>query len=238
MRFIVSLIFLLSQFALQAQANTSVTDLDEILKKTQDFYKNESSYYIETQYKLFENHKDSHPLSTYKGEMGKMKNTYYNNVLGTEMYVGNDIMIKASHDQKAIEVSNNTLNGAEAIFNISGFLKSFKDYKVVQKEEVIRCELLAPELTSLPYGKIILYINKKDYSLQRQVMYYLHSSEYKNEKGEMVVSYPKLEINFSQVKPVSLLEKEVFNKSYYIVQNKGVIQPANNFANYKVINRI
>ncbi len=60
MRFIVSLIFLLSQFALQAQVNTSVVDLDEILKKTQDFYKNESSYYIEIQYKLFENHKDSH----------------------------------------------------------------------------------------------------------------------------------------------------------------------------------
>ena len=225
------LILITSYMGAQSHKNEQLL---EIFEKAQEVYKSKSSYFIEVQYKLFENYGDHSPLDTYKGKIAKKGDVYYNYTLGTEILSSPNITIKASHDQKAIEISRQE-NLENNFFNVKRFLEFFTDFDIQEDEGVIRCELLAPKITPLPYGKIILFIDSETYLIKKQVMYYVQSSQYKDKEGNWVESFPKLEISFSEIKPVNLIQNEVFKENYYISKNNGMILPSKKFNDFQIV---
>lgn len=238
MKFIVRtlvLVMAVSQLGYAQKKDTK--ELEVIFKKVQNVYSQNSDFQIDTKYNMYRTYIDKQPEISYDGKIARKGDVYYSDVLNTEIIQYPDRTLRVSHEQKLIELSksNEALNVSP--FKLDTFLKYFVDYSITKVNGEIRCEMVADKLTTLPYGKVIVFIDAKDYTISRQVLYYLQAVEYQKEDGSIELRSPKLELLFSGFKTKNLLNAEAFKEANYIAIANNQIIPVEKLRSYNVIDR-
>lgn len=221
------LIFICSISA-YSQENKQLTT---IFQKVSEAYTNPERISLNFSYKLYTTYKSPIVSEQYIGYYFKTKTESYMKIHNTEFMQAKGISLKVNHDQKAMLVGKNSAEIAAATpTNISGYLKYFKTKNLSSDGNNWICTLETSLYTQLPYGKIVVYVNKRTYKIEKQILYLLDKASYKNKNGIIKQDYPRLEITISDRNSF-----DVFNINTFITMHGQNYLPSKKYSNYKLL---
>lgn len=224
------LFFLLTSF----NSGNDKQKILEIIRETKKNYENLQNFEITMDYKLYSTYNSMLVTEAYSGIMIKKKETFYSKIGATEFFRDNNYFIKIDHNSKAMQYSNSKHEESYKFYNmLDKYLEYFSKFELVSDKNIWICTLSAPEISVVPYNKIIFHIDKTDHSIKKQVLYLLVENKYKNTKGKIETGFPRLEITTG--KSNNIVPANKFNIKNYVYINKGKVLPAGQFEKYKII---
>lgn len=220
-------------FSLQIQSQT----VKEILTNVQNKVTN-SNFKVNLKYQLFKGVESKKILESFNGIYIKKETNYYNKVKNTETIIGTDFLIKINHDQKAMiydkfKKGNNDPNN---MLNITALLKNFENPKVTDLGNRWKCEMIAVEYSQMPYSKIVMYINKEDYNINKQVLFLTSLMNFSDDGSKNDFNIPRLEIEYTNYSKPTKQDDYFFVKSQYIDITKSKVVPSTKYKAYEIIN--
>lgn len=197
-----------------------------------------TNFKVNLTYRLFKGIKGKKELETFKGTYIKKDKNYYNKIKNTETIIGANFLIKINHDQKALlyESFKNATPNKNNMLNIKTLLKNFEKPVLTNLRDSFKCEMVAVEYSQMPYSKIILYINKKDYSIKKQVLYLTSLINFSDDENKNDFSIPRLEIQYSNYSALTNQDKSLLKKNNYIVIINNKVRPSTKYKAYEIIN--
>ncbi|MGK4569022.1 hypothetical protein [Flavobacterium sp. 3HN19-14] len=210
-------------------------EMEGLFSKTQKVYENANSFKLATSYKLYPTYRSNTVCESYAGILFRNKEDFYCKIDKTEFIKIADTYIKVDNESKRMQLSNEKAPDPIEAYNIRALMSHFRDFSMTSTPDQFICTMTCPELTLVPYGKAIIYINKKDLTIDRQVMYMLNLNAYKNSKGKNVTDYPRLEILFSEFDSQAAIPAVKFKLETYIRKSKQVPIPAKEYKNYQIV---
>lgn len=230
------LLILLSVSSLRGQNTTAKAQIVEICKKARGKYDNTKAFSFNTVYKLYSNYTTKSVTTQYNGAAAKRGNTYYAKINNTEFVKWSDLYLKIDNDLKLMQVDK---TGEEAtdieIYDLTKMMANFKDFDLTSNSTSWICTLTAPKITFVPYSKVIIHINKADYTISKQILYLLQQTSYKDKKGKKVYSYPRVEVTFSNFQASVGPYEPKFSKGLYISTKGKKYVTANKYSTYQIV---
>ena len=121
---------------------------------------------------------------------------------------------------------------------ITGLLRYYKkSQKIIDHGKTWICELVAEHhmFSQLPYGKILLYVNKEDYSMVKQVFYFNNQVPFRdNDSKKSVRDQGRLLIEFNHDFKVEVEPRELAD--FMINEGKGN-RLTEKYASFQLIDR-
>ncbi|MDY8138482.1 hypothetical protein [Aquimarina sp. 2201CG5-10] len=209
----------------------------EIINKVKQFYDTQLSYNIEVDYTLYEDYKSSKTMESYKGVIAKEQESFYTKIHQTETLITPSDFIKVNHEEKAMiyGVSEKEKQQKIAGLNIEELLQNFQKAEIQEEDSLYRIELTSTPITGSPYGTAILEINKKDFSLIRQTLFFLQKVPLQTESGKQRLTNPRLEIVFNNFSIDNTTYRNNFELTSYVVTGKNNNKISGRFKNYQFI---
>ena len=212
------------------QTNVSV---EAILKKAEKYYAAENEYSYITAYKFFESEKSNISIENKQGAILRLNNVNYQKMDFTETFnFGNQAMV-IDNKSKTVYITKNVPK--ESVFSFASYLKNFPKKKIILHPDYWICEMAISKNALSQYYKIRFYIDKKDFSLYKQVFYISGNQEIESKGKKINLVNPRLEIILRKKTPNSLEDRMRIKKDNYFTLNKGKIVVSNKYKNYKVI---
>lgn len=218
---------LLCLFVCVATAQDKNKDVVTILKRASEKLKSEAYFSYNVKYNMYKDYTSDALQESYSGLLLKSGNTYYFKIKNTEFVSFKDYAVKVSKDEKAILISREQKQ--QFPMDIANYLQGF-DYKFLGNSTTTYiCELVPVKVSQIMFSKVILYINKKDYSIMRQTLYFLNTTE--NKKG---TAKPRLDIIFSPREKNAAKDNFLINEKSYFIRTAGDIKLASRFKAYQL----
>ena len=182
---------------MQIPLSAQLSSVKEVLDKVTQFYKGEDSYRIEMTFSMMRGITGNTITESYKGTMEKNGSYGRNLFLETEIH-------RFPNAQLAIDTKNRvvTLSDLGPEQNSPAEVASLLDYYT--KSQLIDggsgewvCELVSEGngFSQLPYGKIEVYVDKENFSVAKQVLYFSNLVPFADgESGSTVQDYGRLVI--------------------------------------------
>lgn len=227
---ILLIIFLAGTNLCQSQQKN---EAERILQAVEKYYKQADEYDYSISFNMYRGRKGTKSEKSYDGRVAKLQNNIYYEAADTETVSGKDFYVRVSHAQKVLEYSFQPKKSLESSpVNISNFITYFKEKKIREQGNQWICTLSVGKFTALPYDTVELYIDK-DYTITKQVLYFLKKIPFTGKSGKEEMDYPRLEIRLSKNKKPE--DSEIFNKSRYVNVISAKVTPAKSLKNYKII---
>lgn len=196
-----------------------------------------SSYQVDLTYNLFENENSTKVIDQYVGSLFKNNLNIYNKVGIAEIVQTSEFSLLVNHEEKAILLNEPEGYLSENInFNFESVL-SFVDIKLAETNtDYWAIDLIAKEVSQLPYYKMTFYIDNKTYLLKKQVLYYFAQYDL-NEKEEY--DNPRVEITYSKYRYDKFtISKDVFKLEKYMILKENTYFPSSYCKNYEIVNNL
>lgn len=214
-------------------AQGDISHFKEIFSKTEKFYKERSSYSLDVTYKFFDLKIPTTATETLKGHIEKNGDNYYSKIGPTEFIYLDDIFLKINHDEKAVMYSKVPNRKMTTPIDITALTDYFKSVKILNKNNTLMCEVIFKEKPHLPYTKMIMVLDSKNYSIIKQELFMLPGVSYPSiAAGNKKTTEGKMEISFS---PNTSKRTDVFNKSNYL-KNSSTVSLSNKLSSYQLYN--
>ena len=211
-------LLLLGICGLQAQ------DMDffkELFSKTESYYKNTREYALKVDYQFFEEGKPTQAIETLHGNIQKKGDNYYSKIDQTEfIYIGKTFL-KINHLQKAVLYAPIAEDRMLTPIDISSLFAYFEKVNIHEEKGSFVCELTFKPIETIPYKKMILFLDRSTYAIKKQELYMLPGKSYpgqasreKTKAGKIVISlFPQKNKRDSS---------NLFNLSNYLLTNNGL----------------
>jgi len=196
--FITTLFVFVLSFGITSRSNAQ-TDAQTIIDKVAAFYSGESSYKVKTTYRMFRGFTGSVVTESYNGQLIKHEGFATFKLLNTEMIQSKGIQLLVDHEGKKITYSKTSeLTLQNNPVNISQYLDLFDKNHVTERGNQLICELVSSKQSDqIPYGKVVLFIDKTDYKINKQVLYFSSMIPFAGETGtQRIMDVGRLEISF------------------------------------------
>lgn len=217
-------------------AQNKEADIKTILDKVAKVYST-PNYSFNMKYELFKNSTESTVKEYYTGKTIKEGDQYYSKIHNTETIQLSNRFLKINHDEKAILYSEEALpTNTNPLAEIATLFNYFDKTNIKEESHVYICEFIAKERSVLPYSKAILFINKLDYTILKQVLYLASQNSTTDKDGNVKLSNPRLEISFSNFSTKDTNTSQVFSLVKYVTINKDIVKPSSKLMAYQVIN--
>lgn len=204
--------------------NGSLTVID-VLKKASEKFKTEKNLSYNLKYNLYNDEKSSKIDESYSGFLVKRGNSMYYKIKDTEFVGFNDYSVKVSNEEKAIIIAKG--ESKESPLDIDKFLKGF-NYKFLGNDSTHWvCELTPSKVSQIMYRKIIIHINKKDYSIYKQILYFLNPVEENNK-----ITRPRLEMVYTSRTTNEEKDNSLVDEKKYFTRVGKEIKVANRYKEY------
>ncbi len=173
------------------------TDARKILENVALFYKNTAQYQIDVTYNMHRGFTGNDITESYTGEMVKNGDFSKFKVLNSEIIYFSDDQLTILHGDKTIAYSKKADTPASSSpVEIDGFLKLYDQTAITEKNGQLICEMVSSKYNpNNPYGKVILYINKDEYYIEKQELFFAETipfvdkktNERKSDVGRLVI---------------------------------------------------
>jgi hypothetical protein len=204
-----------------------------LIKDTKKNYDNLQNYEISMEYSLYSTYNSMLVTEAYSGIMSKKKDIFYSKIGTTEFFRDTNYFIKIDHKSKAMEYSYKENDSYKFYNMLDKYLDYFSKFELTSDKNIWICTLSAPEVSLVPYSKIVFHIDKNTSLIKKQILYFLVENKYKNAKGEIKTDFPRLEIITGITNNAVPANK--FSIKNYVSINKGKVSPAGQLKNYKII---
>lgn len=186
-------------------------------------------------YKLYPTYKSTVITEQYDGLILKKDKSFYSKIGDTEFVNLKNGVVKIDNESKLIQYSQKT-DEQPMTYDMTTFVSNFNAFELSSSGDYWVCTLTSPEITFVPYGKIIVTIHKANFTIAKQVLYLLVESKYKTKSGKVETDYPRMEIAFSNFETKGVEVGTKFMIDTYISQKNKKITPSKNYKNYTVVN--
>lgn len=236
MKYFIAIAFLCFQ-CMVAYTQNNLPKVENVIQKVSQTYTSSPTYMFDMKYELYQDKETLKVEESYLGKVIRNHNNYYSKIHHTEFVQFEDSNVKINHDEKAILYLKDSLKTTKTVFSdIVSLIGQFKDVSIRQNNEVFICEFIAKDVTLLSYSKVVLYINKNDYTIQKQVMYLSNAMVFKDQNGNQTVSNPRLEISFSKFNHKIDGNQKLLAKASYITNVGHNITTSSELSTYELIN--
>ncbi len=231
LRFFIFLYF----FNNQIIGQTDKLKITNLLTQSQKTYNITPVFKLSTKYTLFANYTSEEEIESYRGKLVKNKTEFYLKVQNTEFINLKKINLKIDHESKLMEISSSEKTTLLPGSDIKEIINNFNSFQLDSNENFWICILSTPEISFIPYHKIIIYIDKKNLTIHKQEMYFLNKQPHKNKQGKIRYEFPRLEIEFSLLENnISSFEDKFIVENYIQYRGNKTI-PSKQFHQYKIV---
>lgn len=233
MKALLTLFFICTFYApLKAQT------FDEVMSNYEKNLLNTEKFYVDVNYKLYEDYDSGKILEELKGICIKNDKSYYSKIGPTEYLFTNGFSLKISHNEKLVLVTDSALNQANFLEgSISlGMLKNFNSEKFEDKGQYWSCTFIPKASSNLPYKKVVLNISKEGYKMIKQTLYFSSPLLHGFDGKQQYIKNQRLEIEMRNYKTGIKSYSGMFQLATYLKQLGSEYQAANNISEYRVIN--
>jgi len=234
---IISVILLQTFVGIKAYGQATVKDnrVEHLLTKAQQFYEQTPEYVLDMTYTLYQGKEGTTPLSTYTGHLVKDGLDYYSKINNTETFKLGREYLKVNHDQKKGYYTTSTVEGPEnPTINVSSFLIYFKHKAYAETSTHYICTLSTTGVTTLPYGRAEVYIDKTSGRITKQILHYLSKQKFTDAQGNIVWDYPRLQIDFTGFEKNINPYLSKFDLDKYIHVTSKKIEPKGSLSGYAI----
>ncbi|WNM19472.1 hypothetical protein [Flavobacterium capsici] len=229
------LFFILFSFQISFSQAEKMLRVEEVFSLAEKAVTEDKYVSYETSYKLYLDYEAKEIFEEYKGVFVKKNNINYLKIKNTEFVTFTKYALKINHDEKAISInSHQETNTQQNPFSISDYLKSFPEKKIKIEGNNYVCELKPSKISQIMFSKIIVYINKTDYSVVKQKFYYVEKMESNDKNGKLRYSTPRLEITFTRRPKNPELDTKLLKQENYFTEAKGNIMLSKKLSKYKL----
>ncbi|MFN3754315.1 hypothetical protein [Flavobacterium sp.] len=205
-----------------------------ILKKSNSYYQGKNKFQLNTTYKIYATKSSKQVKDSFKGLFACNNDRTYAKINQTEFIISSDLSLKIDNESKLIQFSKNELDKDLKVYDLEKYCSYYNGFKLTETEKEWICTLTTAAFSFVPYSKVVIYINKANYNVSKQILYIISAVEYKDSDGKMKIDYPRLEIEFDNLKTV-IDNENVFNIDSYILLKNGKYYPSKKYNTYKVI---
>lgn len=169
----------------------------EIFQKTEKFYKERTTYSLDVTYQFFDSKQLKTATETLTGRIEKKGTNYYSRIGPTEIIYLDDIFLKINHEEKAMLYAKVPNKKMTTPVDITALADYFKTATIKQKGNFIFCNVTFKEKSNIPYTKMLMVLDSKNYSIVKQELYMLPGFKYpsqaaankKSTEGKMVIIF-------------------------------------------------
>lgn len=210
-------IALLISFITNAQQPTAV----ETLAKVETYYKTAKALNINVEYAMYMGHTGTYLTELYKGNIYKNNAVTQLKVLGSEVLQFSDVQITINNEDKTLIYNVSSNNGlSKSPLDTSAFLNFYREVSTqVSGNTIIHELVLKNRQIPIPYNKIVIHLNKNDYSLKKQILYLSKKMPFVNKEGENIEDVGRMEITF-QSNPVTHIKAPELQDYVVLEANK------------------
>lgn len=220
-----------------AQQESDQAAIQDIFAKCRSKYDATQHFSLKTDYRLFPTYTSTVVNENYTGLTLKKGKDIYSKIENTEFAKIGSFYLKVDNWSKMMSYEQSANGEADAmVYDLNKFLANFKEFKLTSDKKSWICTMTTPAITFVPYTKVVIYVNKADYTISKQVLYMISKAPYKNKNGNMVNDYPRIEISFVDfmAKPTPGMDQK-FKLDYYIKQNGKSVTASKNYKNYQIV---
>lgn len=218
------------------QGNAQNANVENLFKKVTQSYMNKKQYEIDVTYNMHRGLTGNTITESYQGKMVKNNDFSQIIVLNSEILQFPEGQLNIDHTAKtATYVGSKRSSSKNQLLDINSFLDFYDKAKVTEKNGVLVCEMVfaKPDIQN-QYGKVILYINKEKYLIEKQELFFstlipfVEGNTKKMDYGRLVVHLKHRELK-SSATPVL--------KDYINVLSKQNITLAEQYRGYHLTNQ-
>jgi hypothetical protein len=210
-------------------------DVTSVLKKVQEVYGSGNMSYS-TKYSLFKGHKSTVVHTSYEGEVYSYNKEIYQKIGPSEFIYGSDYFLHVSHEEKAMILGSAQQTMQQEV-DLSQVLNECKSSELVEQGEYYKLTFRMKQMSGVPCSVILVYVNKKDYTLHRMDLYYNYFEDYSEEFGEKDMHQPHLKIEFTSMNLKPKERKDLFVRSNYLKEQNSALTPTGACLGYELIDQ-
>ncbi len=205
----------------------------EVLSKVTDLYKTKPNYQIQFEF----NFKRGTALKSayaYKGILEKREGITKLSLLDTEVLSFPQAHLTINHTNKTILFRKSTKAIVGSPVDISTFLEYFeiKAFKAVQTQWICELKVMSKDHQT-PYHKVVLYIDKESYTLEKQELFFANKMPFQTEEGTTIYDKAQLDILCKHSTNATALKAETLGR-YISFSNKKDCLPSKHYKDYQV----
>lgn len=205
-------------------SQTKKQTVEIIFENVERKYKEQKNYSYNINYKFYNDLKKVKPTESYQSTIIKLNGVQYQKLQNVELFDFGDKNVMVEHNEKIIQVSS--IENKNYPVLIKAYLKIFSKSKLVEEKDRYVCTLYEEKLNQTNIRYIKIYVNKKDFSLIKQELYFF---------GENEKSIPKLEVSFITRKIDVKKDSELLKKSNYYKVVNGKIKSSEKYKDYRLV---
>ncbi len=223
-------------FSVLSSYGQSALTVSDVFNKVNQYYASLSNYTFNVKYALYPNASATTHEEFYTGKVIKKDaEHYYSKINQTEFIQLPSVFIKVNHQEKALlYMEQPAKDTPSTLTDMSALLEGFERTTVEKEKGEYICNLYAHNITTLPYSRVTVHINAKNYNINKQVLYLSASQTTKKEDGTPQISNPRLEISLTAPKNYNI-EDNTFVLSKYITKQTTRVLPSAALSAYQVI---
>lgn len=213
-------------------ANYENDNPESILANIKANYENLASLEINMRYQLFKGFDSAELIQESNSVFCRKGNASYRKIETTELISNAEYTINIDHENRKIMVSDPVADfpfGNE----IKSALNYCKDVRVLAKDGGKVIDLTIDDKVDLPYGRVLIAIDKK-YRVQKIEMHYTNQMDFSTNYFEKDLAYPRLVIFYDVFKPKWKDKDAVLSSSNYIENKEGNITPSALYKQYEL----
>ncbi|EZH71526.1 hypothetical protein ATO12_06885 [Aquimarina atlantica] len=218
------------------QNNAQNINIKNLFKKVAQSYNDKKQYQIDVTYTMYRGLTGNTITESYQGKMVKNNEFSQMTVLNSEILQFPGGQLNIDHTSKtATYIGSKGTSSKNQLLDINSFLDFYDKVKVTEKNGVLVCEMVSakPNIQN-QYGKVILYINKEKYLIEKQELFFstlipfVDGNTKKMDYGRLIVHLKNRELE-SSAAPVL--------KDYIHVLSKQNITLAEQYKEYHLTNQ-
>ena len=235
-----TIIFQLCLFA----GNSPIEKIKNDLKKVNAMYASTSSFSMDIQYLVFDNHINGNLVENKPGKYIKHNNINYTKMLGVETIVNAKHTIIINNEEAFLVITDTKkIEYSPIQTNLDTLLKLCSSIKVVEVNENERHYMILFEEDEdlSEFSQIDVYINLSNYSIKKLVLFYNQTLPLNQNDFYAKEKKPRVEIIYKTFNPFATLnttQNKLFVESNYLVPFQNSYKGNGKYLSYEVINQL
>ena len=172
----------------------------ETLKKVETYYKSLKAFDFQMKYTMYKGYTGNHVTESYEGTMCKNGAVSQIKILGSEIVQFPDVQLILNKENKTLQYNktSNHVNQKSPV-DVSAFLNFYKETVTDIKDDTIIHEMVLKNTqVPIPYSKIVIYVNKNTYEIEKQILYLATKVPFVDEDGKETPDVGRMEISFKR----------------------------------------
>ncbi len=228
----ITIIFQLLTLSVSSQEKS----VKQILDGVSNSYLSKEQYLVNMTFTMYRGVTGNTISESYTGTMQKKGATSKNQVLDTEIYLFPSASVAINSTTKTITYTGLSNPQKNTPIDLSILLKYYQKSQIIDKGSQWLCEMVTEQNTfnQLPYSKVLLYVNKDDYSVSKQVLYFTNLIPFKNKRNDEIEhDYGRLVIDLKHQWDVNIPAKKL--NDFIVKKHDNKIQLQTKYATYKLV---